>query len=125
FLGDVKKLPRPVPIFMKIPLVVLSGLCFGLGVFQIQGYNVWTGSAVTECIMMIGTGLVLYYAAWKTKILFNTPEIALTVDKFFTQTGKLVEKIGVTLNNLCTKDINYYVAFMVMTILFFLLWVTF
>lgn len=125
FLGEAKKSPRPVPGFMKVPLLILSGLCLGLGVFQAQEYNVWTGSAVTECILMIGTGLLLYYAAWKTKILFNTPEIALTVDKFFIQTGRIVEKVGVTLDNLCMKDINYYVAFMVVTVLFFLFWVTF
>lgn len=125
FLGDVKKSPQSVPGFMKIPLVILSGLCLGLGIFQALEYNVWTGSAVTECILMIGTGLLLYYMAWKTKILLNTPEITLTVDKFFIQTGKLVEKIGITLNNLCAKDINYYVAFMVVTVLFFLFWVTF
>jgi multicomponent Na+:H+ antiporter subunit D len=125
FLGDMKKSPRPVPVFMKVPLVILSGLCLGLGVFQAQEYNVWTGSAVTDCVMMIGTGLLLYYAAWKTKILFNTPEIPLTLDKFFIQTGKLVEKVGVTLNDLCRNDINHYVAFMVVTVLFFLFWVTF
>lgn len=124
FLGDTKKVPQPVPGLMKIPLVILSVLCLGLGIFQgAERHNVWTGSSIAECLLMLGAGLALYGVAWKTKILFNAPQIGLA-DNLYIQTGRLIQRIGRTLDNLCTKDINYYVAFMVVIVLSFLFWVT-
>jgi hydrogenase-4 component B len=130
FLGTSEIVPKPVPLSLKVPLVALSGLCVLLGVYpgivlgvlEYADYHVWTFSILSECFLIIVCGVAVYYVGLKTKIILNPPVITITIDRFFHESGKAVEYCSRLLLRILTRDINYYVAYIVVVILGFLLW---
>lgn len=129
FLGESSTRVKKVPPSMRLPLVVLSGLCIFLGffpgaVFSLTGYtefSVWNSSALLEVLLAVGLGLAVYIVGVKTKLILETPSISI-VDRFFCGCGKAVEYFSGLLDKWLTQDINYYTAYMVLflVLLFFL-----
>ena len=129
FLGEPVE-TRKVPLSMKVPLIILSGLCIVLGIFPgivltIMGYPaelaVWNSSCLLETLLGVGLGITLYVVGLKTKIIFRTPPIKV-LDKFFSLCGRSVEYASRVLDRKLTLTINYYAAFMVLflVLLYFL-----
>jgi multicomponent Na+:H+ antiporter subunit D len=131
FLGELKTETKEIPLSMKVPLLVLSGLCVILGffpglVFTITGvtpeYTVWNRSCLLDVLLAGGLGIAFYVISLETKIIFRTPQLSV-VDKFFYMGGKIVEYLSELLNKWLTLDINFYAIVMIMVlVLLFLVW---
>lgn len=131
FLGTSGTKVKRVPRSMRLPLVVLSGLCILLGFFpgivlSLTGYtveyDVWSSSAVPEVLLTAGLGIAFYFVGLKTKVILETPSFSI-VDRFFCGCGKSIEYFSELLNRWLTQDVNYYAAYMILFLvfLFFLL----
>ncbi|MBU7016440.1 MAG: hypothetical protein HXS44_02950 [Theionarchaea archaeon] len=131
FLGELKTKTKEIPLSMKVPLLVLSGLCVILGffpglVFTLTGvtpeYTVWNRSCLVDVLLAGGLGIAFYVISLETKIIFRTPQLSI-VDKFFYVGGKTVEYLSELLNRWLQLDINYYAIIMItVLVLLFLLW---
>ncbi|MBU7045419.1 MAG: hypothetical protein HXS54_03200 [Theionarchaea archaeon] len=131
FLGELKMKTKEIPLSMKVPLLVLSGLCIVLGlfpglVFTLIGvtpeYTVWNRSCLLDVLLAGGLGIAFYIISLETKIIFRTPQLKI-VDNFFCIGGKTVEYLSELLNRWLTLDINLYAIIMIMVlILLFFIW---
>jgi NADH:ubiquinone oxidoreductase subunit 5 (subunit L)/multisubunit Na+/H+ antiporter MnhA subunit len=120
---------REIPLLMKLPLFVLSGVCLFLGVYPgyalpFVGYTefVWNMSLAGECVLPLLCGILLYYIGLKTKVILNPPTFRITVDALFCTGGRAVEYFSTVLNKVLTQDLNYYITCLVIVLLAFLFW---
>lgn len=120
---------REIPLLMKLPLVVLSGVCLFLGVYPgyvlpFVGYTgfVWNMALAGECVLPLLCGILLYYIGLKTKVILNPPTFRITVDALFCTGGRAVEHLSTVLNKVLTQDLNYYITCLVVVLLAFLFW---
>lgn len=129
FLGELKIPAKNVSVSMKIPLLVLSGLCIFLGIFpqtvlSLTGYTsfVWSISALSECFLPVGLGIAIYVVGLKTRIILEPIHTRITIDTFFHKSGRAVEYSSKMLSKMLIQDTNYYVMYMILLfVLFFFL----
>jgi formate hydrogenlyase subunit 3/multisubunit Na+/H+ antiporter MnhD subunit len=132
FLGEPKpkKIKRKVPLSMRLPLIVLSGICILLGILpgsvlsflEYGVHHVWNILVVAECLLPVCLGVAMYWIGLKTGVILNPPQVSISVDSIFRMSGKTAEYSCRVLNKVLTQNLNYYVFYVVAILLVFLLW---
>lgn len=134
FLGPPgKNMPqRKIPLSMKIPLITLSGLCLFTGMvsgnlLSFVGYqphiHTWSASHLYQILINVGMGIAFYVVGMKAGILFNPPQIQITIDRMYHESGRAVEYISKKFHDILIQDINYYalsIIFVLIAIYFLL-----
>ncbi|MBU7032054.1 MAG: hypothetical protein HXS53_05955, partial [Theionarchaea archaeon] len=134
FLGPPgKNMPqRKIPLSMKIPLITLSGLCLFTGMvsgnlLSFVGYqphiHTWSASHLYQILINVGMGIAFYVVGMKAGILFNPPQIQITIDRMYHESGRVVEYISKKFHDILIQDINYYalsIIFVLIAIYFLL-----
>jgi multicomponent Na+:H+ antiporter subunit D len=119
FMGSPgKSLPHnPIPLSMKVSLIVLSSLCVFTGVFAhhilaFAGYAVeihaWNISHLWQIGLNGALGIAVYGIGMKTGLILNPPQIRVTIDRFYHMSGRIIEYMGTVLHEVLLQDINYY-----------------
>lgn len=128
FMGPPgKNLPRrKIPLSMKIPLIIVSCLCLFTGIFSgdilsFVGYqpdiHVWSISHLPQILLNVGMGIALYVSGMKSGILLNPPQIRVSIDRIYHESGKAVEYVSKKFHDTLVQDINYYTLSIILVLI--------